>query len=64
MKGKEGCILKSFPYILFIQEGKKASGFSTVMNPGKRMRCKLVLTSLWDLLLCPKGAPVFTALYL
>lgn len=23
MKGKEGCILKSFPYILFIQEGKK-----------------------------------------
>lgn len=47
MKGKEGCILKSFPYILFTQEGKKASGFSTVMNPGKRMRCKLPLTSLW-----------------
>lgn len=57
MKGKEGCILKSFTYTLFIRK-KKASGFSTVVNLGKRMGCKLPLTSLWGLLLCPKGAPV------
>lgn len=57
MKEKEGYILKSFTYILFIQK-KKASEFSTVVNLGKRMGCKLPLTPLCGLFFFPNGAPV------